>query len=81
MIPDRGGRRPPGSGDARSAAEKAFKQLTTKPLDAPAPKPAVPHAKEQVTLRLDRDVLEHFQGSGPGWQDRLNDTLRKAIGK
>jgi uncharacterized protein (DUF4415 family) len=34
-----------------------------------------------VTLRIDRDVLEHFQGSGPGWQDRLNDTLRRAIGK
>jgi uncharacterized protein (DUF4415 family) len=74
-------RRRRGEGDARSAAEKAFKQLTTKPLDAPAMKPAVPLAKEQVTLRIDRDVLEHFQGSGPGWQDRLNDTLRRAIGK
>ncbi|HZP78797.1 MAG TPA: BrnA antitoxin family protein [Pseudolabrys sp.] len=79
--------RPPGdrsrgsSGDARSAAEKAFKQLTTKPLDAPVAKPVVPHAKEQVTLRLDRDVIEHFQGGGPGWQDRLNDVLRRAIGK
>ncbi len=70
-----------GEGDARSAAEKAFKQLTMKPLDAPVPKPAVPQSKEQVTLRIDRDVLEHFQESGPGWQDRLNAALRRAIGK
>jgi uncharacterized protein (DUF4415 family) len=22
-------------------------------------------------LRIDRDVLEHFQETGPGWQDRI----------
>jgi uncharacterized protein (DUF4415 family) len=32
-----------------------------------------------VTLRLDRDVLEHFRASGPGWQRRLNDVLRKEL--
>ena len=68
-------------GDARSAAEAAFKAVTTKPIEDPAPKPAIPHAKEQVSLRIDRDVLDHFQESGPGWQDRINETLRKAIGK
>jgi uncharacterized protein (DUF4415 family) len=26
-------------------------------------------------------VLEHFQEGGPGWQDRINDALRKAAGK
>jgi uncharacterized protein (DUF4415 family) len=31
-------------------------------------------------LRIDQDVLEHFQEQGPGWQDRLNAMLRKAIG-
>jgi uncharacterized protein (DUF4415 family) len=34
-----------------------------------------------VTLRIDQDVLEHFRATGPGWQDRINDVLRKAAGK
>lgn len=72
-------RRP--AGDARATAEAAFKAATTRPLEAPAPKPSVPHAKEQVSLRIDRDVLDYFQEGGPGWQDRINEALRKAAGK
>jgi uncharacterized protein (DUF4415 family) len=34
--------------------------------------------KQQISLRLDRDVIEHFRKRGPGWQRRINDTLRKA---
>jgi len=68
--------------DARSAAEAAFKAVTTKPVEGPAkPPPATPGAKEQVTLRIDRDVLDFFQEDGPGWQDRINAALRKAAGK
>ena len=40
-----------------------------------------PTVKELVTLRIDQDVLEHFQESGPGWQDRINEALRRAAGK
>jgi uncharacterized protein (DUF4415 family) len=36
--------------------------------------------KIAVNLRLDRDVLEHFRAQGPGWQSRINETLRKASG-
>jgi uncharacterized protein (DUF4415 family) len=72
------GPRPP---DARSLAEKAFKAATTKPADMPAAPPAVPGAKEQVTLRIDRDVLDFFQADGPGWQERINAALQKAAGK
>jgi uncharacterized protein (DUF4415 family) len=69
--------------DARAAAEKAFKAVTTKPVEGPpgtasAPLPGV---KETVTLRIDRDVLDFFQQGGPGWQDRINAALRKAAGK
>ena len=67
--------------DPRAAAEASFKEATTKPLEAPAPKPAVPNAKELVSLRIDRDILDYFQEDGPGWQDRINDALRKAAGK
>jgi uncharacterized protein (DUF4415 family) len=68
----------------RDAAEAAFKTATTKPVPAaePAPKPpTVPGAKETVTLRIDRDVLDFFQEGGPGWQDRIVAALRKAAGK
>ncbi|HEY7244972.1 MAG TPA: BrnA antitoxin family protein [Xanthobacteraceae bacterium] len=65
-----------------AAAEAAFKAVTTKPAEIiPAKRPAVPNAKEQVALRIDRDVLDYFQEGGPGWQDRINEALRKAAGK
>ena len=35
--------------------------------------------KEQIALRVDRDVLESFRPTGPGWQGRMNDALRKAV--
>ena len=68
--------------DSRTAAEKAFKTATTKPVEGPpkAP-PSLPGVKEAVTLRIDRDVLDFFQEDGPGWQDRINAALRKAAGK
>jgi uncharacterized protein (DUF4415 family) len=34
--------------------------------------------KQNVTLRLDPDVVEHYRASGPGWQTRINDILRAA---
>jgi uncharacterized protein (DUF4415 family) len=69
--------------DARAAAERAFKAVTTKPAEGPAKAEPLspPGVKETVTLRIDRDVLEHFQQEGPGWQDRINAALRKAAGK
>jgi uncharacterized protein (DUF4415 family) len=67
--------------DSRSLAEKAFKAATTKPVDLPPPPQAVPGAKETVSLRIDRDVLDFFQADGPGWQDRIAAALRKAAGK
>lgn len=74
-------RRPRTTTDARSAAEAAFKQVTAPRVEAPVKKAAIPSVKEQVTLRIDQDVLEHFQQGGPGWQDRINDALRKIAGK
>ncbi len=36
--------------------------------------------KKQVTLRLDADLIERFRADGPGWQTRINDALRRAVG-
>ena len=35
--------------------------------------------KQTTTLRLDPDLLKHFRKSGPGWQTRINETLRRAV--
>jgi uncharacterized protein (DUF4415 family) len=77
----------PRRADPRSQAEAAFKAATTKPLgDAfkgppSAQAPSLPKTKEMVSLRIDRDVLDFFQEDGPGWQERINEALRKAAGK
>ncbi|ALN71661.1 MULTISPECIES: BrnA antitoxin family protein [unclassified Aureimonas] len=64
----------------RDAAEAAFKAATAKPAARVAEAPRIPGARESVTLRLDAEVLERFQEDGPGWQDRINAALRKAVG-
>ena len=66
---------------SRDAAEAAFKAATTKPAELPPKRPTIPNAKELVSLRIDRDILDHFQEAGPGWQDRINEALRKVVGK
>jgi uncharacterized protein (DUF4415 family) len=35
--------------------------------------------KVQTTIRLDREVIDHFRASGRGWQSRLNETLRRVV--
>ena len=74
-------RRPRTLNDARTEAEAAFKQVTKKVAEAPPKNVALPGIREQVTLRIDQDVLEYFREDGPGWQDRINAALRKAAGK
>ena len=40
------------------------------------PRSAAP--KKSVHLRLSPDVLAYFRKTGPGWQTRIDETLRKA---
>jgi len=62
----------------KDAAEALFK--TAKKVAAPVvERPAIPNTRELVSLKIDSDVLAHFQADGPGWQERINDTLRAAI--
>lgn len=42
-------------------------------------RPKAERPKVSTTLRLDADVLEHFRRLGPGWQTRINETLRSAV--
>lgn len=44
------------------------------------PPPRTEASKRQATLRLDAQVLDRFRADGPGWQRRINEALRKAVG-
>jgi uncharacterized protein (DUF4415 family) len=35
--------------------------------------------KEQITLRLDKDVLAWFKAGGEGYQTRINEALREYV--
>jgi uncharacterized protein (DUF4415 family) len=37
--------------------------------------------KQLVSLRLSPSVLEYFKATGPGWQTRINDALKKVARK
>jgi len=79
-LPDQP-RRPRTLSDARTEAEAAFKKATKKEPEAPPKRAALPGVRELVSLRIDHDVLDFFREGGPGWQDRINEALRKAAGK
>lgn len=41
-----------------------------------AGRPAGSGTKEQVAIRVDREVLAAFRAAGPGWQTRMNEALK-----
>ena len=41
-------------------------------------RPKVDAPKVSTTLRLDPDVVTWFRSTGPGWQSRINEALRRA---
>jgi uncharacterized protein (DUF4415 family) len=43
-------------------------------------RPPIETPKQHVSVRLDADVLERLKAAGPGWQGRMNEALRKALG-
>ncbi|KQW73135.1 hypothetical protein ASE17_09300 [Phenylobacterium sp. Root77] len=42
-------------------------------------RPKLENPKQQVTIRLDSDLVELLRATGPGWQSRINELLRKAV--
>ena len=56
-------------------APRTVAALTRKPMGRPPGS-----NKQQVTLRLDNEVVAHFRAAGEGWQTRVNEALRKVAG-
>lgn len=44
-------------------------------------RPRLAHAKRQVTIRLEPDLLDQLRATGPGWQARLNEAVREWLRK
>lgn len=59
--------RPASAEELRTGIELARKQHG---------RPAVSGMKEQVAIRIDREVLSAFRATGQGWQTRMNDALK-----
>lgn len=36
--------------------------------------------KVPISIRLSADVIERFKAEGPGWQARIDEILKKAVG-
>ncbi len=65
----------------REALADLFPPKTVKALLAPhRGRPKSERPKIQFTVRFDADIVEHFRRTGKGWQVRMEDVLRKAIG-
>jgi len=39
-------------------------------------RPAGSGTREQIAIRIDREVLATFRAAGPGWQTRMNEALK-----
>jgi uncharacterized protein (DUF4415 family) len=41
-------------------------------------RPPVESPRQQISIRLDADVIAKFKATGKGWQARMNEALRQA---
>lgn len=67
---------------ARAAADMLPSELIAAFGKRPRGRPAgsTTSQKTQVTLRLDREAVDRLKATGPGWQTRINEAVRKAAG-
>ena len=42
-------------------------------------RPRLESPQQQLTLRLDQDVIAAFRATGEGWQSLINQALRRAV--
>lgn len=59
-------------------AREVFAELGI-PLPSGPGRPVSGTGKQQVTLRLDNEIVDFFKADGPGWQTRLNAELASVV--
>ncbi len=62
--------------EARPFAE-AFPALAENMRKNVGGRPRSSNPKIPVSIRLDQDVIAKFKATGPGWQTRMNEVLRR----
>jgi uncharacterized protein (DUF4415 family) len=66
---------------AMRPAHEVHPELVAQHLRRGRGRPKIERPKVKHSIRIDADVLDHFRATGPGWQSRINEALRKAAGK
>ena len=56
----------------------AFPELARKMRKNVGGRPKSASPKVPVSIRLDQDIVAKFKATGPGWQSRINEVLRKS---
>jgi uncharacterized protein (DUF4415 family) len=64
--------------DSPNAAVEMRKHVAK--LRAARGRPKLDNPKQLLTLRLSREVIAYFKATGPGWQTRIEETLKMAMG-
>ena len=58
---------------------EAFPEIVQKMRKNVGGRPKSASPKVPVSIRLEQDVVAKFKATGPGWQSRINEVLRKAV--
>lgn len=58
--------------------DEAFPELADAMRKHAGGRPRKANPKVPVSIRLDPDVVAKFKATGPGWQSRINEALRRA---
>ncbi|MGH9897786.1 MAG: BrnA antitoxin family protein [Pyrinomonadaceae bacterium] len=64
---------------ARDVLPKIFGSRTASVMLKPHGRPKSPDSKIAISLRLPPDTLARWRATGPGWQTRMAEALRKSI--
>jgi uncharacterized protein (DUF4415 family) len=64
---------------ARDVLPEIFGKQAAAKMLKPRGRPKTGNARTSISLRLPPDTLARWKATGPGWQTRMAETLRKAI--
>jgi uncharacterized protein (DUF4415 family) len=64
---------------ARDVLPEIFEAPTAARMLKPRGRPKSGNARASISLRLPPETLARWKATGPGWQTRMAETLRKAI--
>ncbi|MFO0440006.1 MAG: BrnA antitoxin family protein [Betaproteobacteria bacterium] len=65
--------------DAQPLTSRQLKSMV--PMRALRGRPKSVNAKQLVSVRYSREVLEYFRATGEGWQSRMDSVLRQYVSR